>query len=197
MRDMENIFYKSFGGDLGFFNVPKPMESVSSLPFSNEMMKIVSKNNILSKLIISDETLKNEIKNLLTGFDYFPGGESEAISRLTKKISTNPDYVNNFSKPSTVSTNEKHNPLEPSTTGLSPYLSTGCLSPRLIWQECIDANKTGEHTKPPVSLIGQLMFREMFHLLSRSVDNWDSDINNSNCKNIDWDKDDEEKILIW
>ena len=28
------------------------------------------------------------------------------------------------------------------------------------------------------------MFREMFYLLSRSVENWDDDVGNSNCKPI-------------
>ena len=35
-------------------------------------------------------------------------------------MSDRPDFVNGFSKPSTMSTNEQGNPMEPSTTGLSP-----------------------------------------------------------------------------
>ena len=37
---------------------------------------------------------------------------------------------------------------------------------------------TGSHTKPPESLHGQMMFREMFYLLSRAVENWDNDVGN-------------------
>ena len=87
------------------------------------------------------------------------------LERLKKKISEAPDYVNQFSKPDTFSTNEDGNPLEPTTTGLSPYISTGCLSARHVWSEVEIANLNSEHTEPPRSLIGQLMFREMFYLL--------------------------------
>ena len=89
------------------------------------------------------------------------------------------------------------NPLEPSTTGLSPYLSNGCISPRLLWNECLKIHFNSEHTYPPVSLHGQLMFREMFYLLSRSVDNWDNDVDNSNCRPIQWGEYDELKIKAW
>ena len=41
------------------------------------------------------------------------------------------------------------------------------------------------------------MFREMFYLLSRSVDHWDEDRNNSMCKVIDWDEYDQEKMDAW
>lgn len=196
MKDMQHIFEKTFGKYLDFFNVPKPLTPVINIPQINMSVKNLLDEKLF-EFLMSDIILKGEIKKFSTTVDYFPGGETEAVSRLRQKITENPDYVNNFSKPSTYSTNENQNPLEPSTTGLSPYLSNGCLSPRLLWQECVNANKKGEHTKPPVSLIGQLMFREMFYLLSRSVDNWDSDIGNSNCKYIEWDEYNEEKITLW
>ena len=105
--------------------------------------------------------------------------------------------MNSFSKPKTLSTNEAGLPSEPSTTGLSPYLSTGCLSPRVLWNEVTAANLGSKHTKPPTSLHGQLMFREMFHLLSRSVNNWDDDKGNSNCKPIEWGQSDPEALYAW
>ena len=50
--------------------------------------------------------------------------------------------------------------MEPTTTGLSPYLSNGCISPKLLWSECLKIHFKSNHTNPPVSLHGQLMFRE-------------------------------------
>ena len=41
------------------------------------------------------------------------------------------------------------------------------------------------------------MFREMFYLLSRIVENWEDDLDNSNCKPIKWDDYDGEKIRAW
>jgi len=131
------------------------------------------------------------------GLHYFPGGESMALERLSRKVTGRPDYVNGFSKPDTISTNEDGDPMEPTTTGLSPYLSTGCLSVRMVWNEVARASFNSEHTKPPRSLHGQLMFREMFYLLSRSVENWDKDEGNSNCKSIAWGDLDEELIDAW
>ena len=142
----------------------------------------------------------DEVRRRVSGIEahgYFPGGESEALERLRRKVVGMPDYVNKFSKPDTFSTNENQNPLEPTTTGLSPYISTGCLSVRLVWNEVLRANLHSEHTKPPQSLLGQLMFREMFYLLSRSVENWDDDIENSNCKRIEWGSYDEVLMTAW
>ena len=68
---------------------------------------------------------------------YFIGGETEALKRFRTKISNSPDYVKEFRKPSTISTNVESKPMEPTTTGLSPYISTGCISVRLVWNECM------------------------------------------------------------
>ena len=87
--------------------------------------------------------------------------------------------------------------MEPSTTGLSPYLSTGCLSVRMLWKECEKCYLLGKHSEPPESLHGQLLFREMFYLLSRSVENWDRDSENEMCKPIDWDEFQAEKMTAW
>ena len=128
---------------------------------------------------------------------YFIGGETTALARLKQKVSGKTDYVNSFRKPRTISTNTDREPNEPTTTGLSPYISTGCLSARTLWKECEKCYMQGNHAQPPESLHGQLMFREMFYLLSRSVDHWDEDRNNTMCKVIDWDEYDQEKMDAW
>ena len=50
---------------------------------------------------------------------------------------------------------------------------------------------------PPESLHGQLLFREMFYLLSRTVRNWDRDLDNPMCKPIRWGEKDESKLKAW
>ena len=171
---------------------PKPVEVRSD---SRTLDTLVSYAGTSDYHIEMDEVRRRASK--IEGHGYFPGGESEALERLRRKVVGMPDYVNKFSKPDTFSTNENQNPLEPTTTGLSPYISTGCLSVRLVWNEVVRANLHSEHTKPPQSLLGQLMFREMFYLLSRSVENWDDDIDNSNCKRIEWGSYDEVLMTAW
>jgi hypothetical protein len=57
----------------------------------------------------------------------------------------------------------------PATTVLSPYLKFGCLSPRLFHSRLValyHASK-GPHSKPPVSLRGQLLWREFFYTVRK------------------------------
>lgn len=201
MKDIDKIFKNNLDQDPDGYLVGESLPPPKHISTDNEIMNSLVNNNQLSRyyLEIKDLEIKLSENNSKsrTNMTYFSGGEDEALNRLKRKVSDFPNFVNEFSKPNTVSTNERENPREPSTTGLSPYISSGCLSVRLLWNECKKANFNSEHTKPPESLIGQLMFREMFYLLSRSVDNWDKDINNSNCKPINWGGYDASKIKAW
>merc|ERR1712187_601872 len=76
----------------------------------------------------------------------------------------------------------------PTTTGLSPYLAQGSLSVRQLWhaiQNQYDAAH-GKHSKPPMSLHGQLLFREQFYLLGYCVENFQLPTGNAMCKDIMW-----------
>jgi cryptochrome len=88
----------------------------------------------------------------------FPGGETEALRRMKEKLG-NKEWVHKFEKPKT-------NPAadDPATTVLSPYLKFGCLSPRLFYHElkAVENQAKGPTTKPPVSLEGQLLWREFY-----------------------------------
>lgn len=91
------------------------------------------------------------------------GGESQALARLEDYL-RDPKWVCGFEKPKT-------NPsafLRPATTVLSPYLKFGCLSPRLFHQRLVAIYRgaKGLHSKPPVSLRGQLLWREFFYTVS-------------------------------
>jgi cryptochrome len=202
MKDIERIFASTFGKDeAGFFRVPDTLPAPKQLPPPPKQFR---PDNIPSPdfTFFTCATLQDHLQssNLLCtspGHAHFKGGETEALLRLQRKVSTKKDFVNSFRKPKTASTNLLGDPLEPSTTGLSPYIATGCLSARKLWKEVEACNRSGTHTPPPESLHGQLLFREMFYLLSRSVENWDQDDSNRMCKNIKWGDYDKDKMTAW
>ena len=194
MKDMEKIFSKHLGkNSLGFYNVTSPLP----VPSNSKSTLRLTENKHIVKFDELDSKIHHYFPENGKSQNYFIGGETEALSRLNSKIVGKTDFVNRFQKPKTCSTNSENDTREPSTTGLSPYISHGCLSVRLLWAECEKLYLLGEHTKPPQSLHGQIMFREMFYLLSRSVENWDQDFGNDNCKSIEWGEYDSEKIKAW
>lgn len=73
-------------------------------------------------------------------------------------------WVCGFEKPSTDPSAFER----PATTVLSPYLKFGCLSPRLFHSRLLALYRAakGAHSKPPVSLRGQLLWREFFYTVS-------------------------------
>jgi len=194
MKDIDRVFASHFDkNEHGFYKIDDPIPEP-------EKIKPLPQISGIQSLSIEDLTtqITQEVKaDIMSVKSYFPGGETEALSRLKKKVSGQVEYVNTFKKPKTMSTNTTGEPMEPSTTGLSPYLSVGCLSVRKLWKECEKCQLQGTHSQPPESLHGQLMFREMFYLLSRTVDHWDDDQSNVMCKPIEWGEYDQEKMEAW
>ena len=185
-KDMEKIFEKPYLGPYGSLlegDLPVPNKVHSSLA-----TWLISKNNHFSEYLVSTNEIKeyNYRLRLDIGFDksYFLGGESG--SEKTENEAERPDYVGNFRKPKTASTNEIENPMEPSTTGLSPYISNGCLSVRLVWNECAKVRDELEHSASRIVTWATNVLK-MFYLLSRHIENWDDDQNNSNCIPIEWE----------
>ena len=117
----------------------------------------------------------------------FRGGESAALSRMADYLADK-EWVAKFEKP-------KGNPAmftpKPATTVLSPYLKFGCLSPRLFHAKllAIYREKAGKHTQPPVSLRGQLLWREFFYCVSTATPNFDKMEGNPMCRQIPWSND--------
>ncbi|GAA98066.1 uncharacterized protein L969DRAFT_59737 [Mixia osmundae IAM 14324] len=114
-----------------------------------------------------------------------PGGETEALKRLEAYMKDK-EAIINFEKPKT-------NPgaFDPAaTTVLSPYLKFGALSVRTFYWRLQDVVKGTKHTQPPVSLIGQCLWREFFHYNMRVTPNWHEIRGNPICKYIDWRLDD-------
>ena len=113
----------------------------------------------------------------------FHGGEQAALGRLAAALA-DPQWVCDFEKP-------KGNPAtftpRPATTVLSPYLKFGCLSVRLFHSKLVEVyNKEGKFTKPPVSLRGQLLWREFFYTVAYSTPNFDKMVGNPICRQITW-----------
>lgn len=102
-------------------------------------------------------------------------------------------WVVAFEKPKTSPTE-----ITPSTTALSPYLKFGALSARTFYHKIseIYASSLSKHTQPPVSLHGQLLWREFFHLCGFSILNFDRMQGNRICRQIDWD-DNSDMLIAW
>lgn len=115
----------------------------------------------------------------------YPGGETEGLNRLEMYMKKT-DWVCKFEKPNT-----SPNSLEPSTTVLSPYVKFGCLSSRLFYKRVKDVIKSKPHSKPPVSLIGQLMWREFYYAAGAATPNFDKMVGNPVCYQIPWGTNDQ------
>ncbi|XP_062402129.1 cryptochrome circadian regulator 4 [Sardina pilchardus] len=116
----------------------------------------------------------------------WPGGESHALERLERHFQSQ-GWVANFSKPRTIP-----NSLLPSTTGLSPYLSLGCLSVRTFYHRLSKIYaQSKNHSLPPVSLQGQVLWREFFYTVALATPNFTRMVGNPICLQIGWYEDPE------
>ncbi|XP_040011325.1 cryptochrome circadian regulator 5 [Xiphias gladius] len=115
------------------------------------------------------------------GEEPFPGGEQEALRRLEEHMKRR-DWVCRFEKPQT-----PPNSLSPSTTVLSPYVTFGCLSARTFWWKLTEVYQGKKHSDPPVSLHGQLLWREFFYTASVGIPNFNKMEGNPVCTQVDWD----------
>jgi cryptochrome len=122
----------------------------------------------------------------------FKGGETEALRRLQEMVMSRPAWVAAYEKPNTAP-----NALLPSTTVLSPYLTMGCLSSTMFWHALDDIYmKSKKHTLPPMSLHGQVLWREWFYLCAATTPNFGKMEGNPYCKQIPWERD-EAKVEAW
>jgi cryptochrome len=110
------------------------------------------------------------------------GGESNALKNMNAYLKDE-NRVRKFSKPDT-------NPSEfdpPSTTLLSPHLKFGTLSVRLFYWKLHDIyTKSKEHTQPPVSLHGQILWREFFYSCGSHIRNFDKMKGSAIARQIPW-----------
>ncbi|XP_068611205.1 cryptochrome-1-like isoform X1 [Brachionichthys hirsutus] len=113
----------------------------------------------------------------------WPGGETEALTRLERHLERKA-WVANFERP-----RMNANSLLASPTGLSPYLRFGCLSCRLFYFKLTDLyRKVKKNSSPPLSLYGQLLWREFFYTAATNNPCFDKMENNPICVQIPWDR---------
>jgi len=122
----------------------------------------------------------------------FRGGETVGLTRMRKQLARKA-WICAFQKPKT-----SPNSLEPSTTVLSPYLKFGCVSPRTFWHALHDvyASAKNKRTQPPVSLDGQLLWREFFYFVGSNTSNYGRMEGNPICRQIPW-KRNEAHLAAW
>ncbi|XP_077295191.1 cryptochrome-1-like [Arctopsyche grandis] len=118
-------------------------------------------------------------------FPVWYGGESEALARLERHLERKA-WVASFGRPKMTPQS-----LLASQTGLSPYLRFGCLSTRLFYHQLTDLYKQIKRTHPPLSLHGQLLWREFFYCAATKNPNFDKMLGNPICVQIPWDKNNE------
>ncbi|XP_036390047.1 cryptochrome-1-like [Megalops cyprinoides] len=113
----------------------------------------------------------------------WPGGETEALTRIERHLERKA-WVANFERPRMNS-----NSLLASPTGLSPYLRFGCLSCRLFYFKLTDLyRKVKKNSSPPLSLYGQLLWREFFYTAATTNPRFDKMEGNPICVRIPWDR---------
>uniref|UniRef100_A0A8C3XUJ5 Photolyase/cryptochrome alpha/beta domain-containing protein n=1 Tax=Chelydra serpentina TaxID=8475 RepID=A0A8C3XUJ5_CHESE len=119
------------------------------------------------------------------------GGGTEGLQRLEQHLK-NQGWIANFTKPKTIP-----NSLLPSTTGLSPYFSLGCLSVRSFFHRLSNIYaQSKNHSLPPVSLQGQLLWREFFYTVASATPNFTKMAGNPICLQINWYQD-AERLHKW
>lgn len=107
------------------------------------------------------------------------GGEEEALAKM-RAYCSNAKRVTTFEKPKTDPTKQWYSSDAAAipagaTTALSPYLHFGSLSPRAFYWTLVDLEQKSskDFTRPPVSLVGQLIWREFFHFVGFVSPNFD------------------------
>ncbi|XP_073827020.1 (6-4)-photolyase [Musca autumnalis] len=173
------LTYQKFLAIIEKMKAPEPLEVPEKLK-ANEVPK--DSWEIKDVKCYDVPLLEDLVKNMNElGEEKFPGGETESLRRLEASLKDIP-WVTAFEKPHTAP-----NSLEPSTTVLSPYLKFGCLSSRLFHKKLSAILKANpKHSKPPVSLMGQLYWREFYYTAATAEPNFDRMIGNSVCMQIPW-----------
>ena len=123
---------------------------------------------------------------------WFAGGEEEGAKRMDNFLAQTQRVIT-FEKPKTNPTS-----LLPDTTALSPYLSNGNLSVRHFYSKLKEV--TSEHNNitsiSPMSLEGQLYWREMSYLIGYTTPNFHQMVDNPICKQIPWRDGEDAQALL-
>lgn len=169
----------------------KPLDEPETVPPPPEHVK--EKIDCIYDTIPTLEDLKEYGYDSAKKSTWFVAGEKEAIRRMEEFLAQK-KRVTTFEKPNTDPT-----ALTPDTTALSPYLTLGSLSVRLFYVKLKEVMATSSSTKPPVSLEGQIFWRELAYLIGFSTPNFNQMRGNPVCRQIPWLEGDaaEEYLRKW
>ncbi len=103
MQDMQKIFDDFFEKTPAGHLIDIPLADPQKIQSDKKQIKNLKNLSKASKFYIPLKLILESIPK--TSKSYFIGGETEALKRLKNKISDRPNYVKNFRKPSTISTN--------------------------------------------------------------------------------------------
>lgn len=112
------------------------------------------------------------------------GGETLALE-IVRRVCADKEYCATFEKPKTAPT-----AFAPQSTCLtSPHLHFGSLSVRYFWyeiQKVLESYK-GSPSRPPASLQGQLLFRDMYFAAQAALGwKFGQTYDNSHCRFVPW-----------
>ena len=182
----------TYGGFTKIFHrigdVPPEVDEVKNCPPLPSMDEFEAKFGpnltvpTLAKLGYDESELEKRDKGGLN----FRGGEEAGIELLNKMMKRT-SWVCTFEKPKT-----SPNALTVDTTGLSPYVKHGCVSCRRFYHELskvYSKYQPAKLSKPPVSLHGQLMWREYNYLMGYTTPNFDKMVGNPIARQIPWEDD--------
>lgn len=115
---------------------------------------------------------------------FIRGGETRALELLEEWMTERKDEAITFEKPKTSAAVFK----KPETTLMSPHFKFGTLSIRTFYwriRDLVDGVKGA--SQPPVSLLGQITFRDFFHAAQAGTPNFQRIKGNPISRYIDWD----------
>lgn len=140
-------------------------KSFSSFRNKAEKLTILEPYSSIDKKIFIDfETLYLEIpqiKNKNKNAILFKGGESEALNHLQNYLPKIHEYKQTRNEMSGFS----------NSTKFSPYLSSGCISPRKIYYEIKKQEEISYKSDSSYWIYFELLWRDFFHLVMRQSSN--------------------------
>ena len=183
--------FRSLVSKAGLGVPDEPQDAPDTLPSLPPGLSGGKKSGEFPGLPTLEET-HPETKGKRPGGMRLRGGEAEAL-RILGDFCEDAERVAAFEKPKTSPTD-----VDPAdTTMLSAYMTHGCLSARKFYhavEEAASAAHGVSRSSPPVSLHGQLLWREFYYFASSRTPNFERMEGNPISRQIPWgDAENDEK----
>ena len=170
---------------------PKPLGVPKQLPPPPPEMSLGKMGLGIFDTVPTLSDLKEHGYNPEEKTTWFVGGEKEGMKRMENFLDQK-HRVTTFEKPKTNPTS-----LLPDTTACSPYMTRGSLSARLFHSRLKEITcDESSSTKPPVSLEGQLYWRELSYLIGYTSPNFHQMVDNPICMQIPWRDGEDAQALL-